>query len=431
MDEYGRSRLPYPYSYTVREVFSNGISLLLDSEPIRNNCNLVILELTDEKLHQLTSALQAGCDLIYPGQWQEIFDFWHYANILANTGNFVNCSGNSLMSICDIVADCISTAGGPANIAVNNLIVNSGAVTEQQLLNLPAQSDLLDCIWGASFATYELVLDTWLQVKQVVDNVASLAEAVAGAKQFFKQITPAQVEFLEALNANSTALVDTYLNLQSTQDTWACGLFNCIRSNGVPYEITNDCIDDAFSTLNFPPPFDGFGIGSVLGFASDYGTMKSFWERNSDDNCNNDWKTVCGLGCSTPLDPIRNWLDERIVNINPMPNITNGGERASWSTGWSPITIVLDNAYCWGGIQLLLQRGSSFEPNAFNFQVDDGVVQSDSSGGTGSGNISVNMGNEVGQVLTISAFDASDNNAPLVFDLNTDPGFRLTLNSVV
>jgi len=433
MDAYGRNRLPYPYSYTTRDVFPNGITVPIDVQPVRNDCNLVILELSDADLLKLSSAMQAGLDLIYPDDWQTLYDLWAYASALANTGKYVTCDGLSIVSICQIIADCLSDPQSPAFEAVTELILESGGGNPANVSPLPAlgPANALDCVWGASVGAYEIVLDVWANVKGIVEGAADLAESLAGVKGLFGPLTPAQVEFLEALNSSTIAQMDAYLNQQSTQDGWACALFNCIRIAGMPYEITNSCLDGAFDVLNAPSPLDVFGIGDVLGFSSDYSTIKSYWQRISDDECNNDWETVCGLVCGPALPDIVSWTDPRIAQITPSPTILSGGKTAVWSFPYSPIEILFTDAFCVNAIDVLLQRpvGQTL-PSEFSLRVGGGVPVLETVGGFTEGDLAASFGGQVGQVLRIENedFPSNSQNLRLTFD---DPGKALTISQAI
>jgi len=382
-------------------------------------------------LFRLTSALQAGADLIYPDDWQTLMDRWSYAQQLANTGMYVNCEGDQILSICDIVADCISDPNSPAYAAVANLITDITGDTINNVVPLPSENNDLDCVWGASFGAYELVLDTWGEVQAIIDAATEFAEAVGLFKALFGPLSPLQTAWIEALIDAGPAAVDAYLNAQSTQDSWACELFNCIVDAGTPYQITNDCIDTAFAALNLPPPFDQFGIGQVLGFASDYTTIKSFWQRLSDDQCNNDWTGLCAT-CGT-IDSITDWSDPRIVSFSQPVTIFGSGDVAlEWfNNGIAPLTITFDAPYCFGDFDFELLRGAaSSVPSVLRFSVS-GTFVSSSAGGFGNGDITGSLSNAIGNTLTIDVQTPAQYLGVVRLSFGNDPTNRLDIAPLV
>jgi len=405
-----RNRLPYPYSYTTEDTYPNGVVVGAVDPSTRNDCNLVILQLTDEVLHNLTSAIQAGADLIYPDQWQTVMDWWAYAAQLANTGRFVNCEGTEILSICDLVADCIRN---DLNVqqALNEVIEfppgNGNFPVPSQL----SVTDTLDCVWGASFSTFEIVLDGWNSIKAILEAATEFTDLISPLSERLGWLTPRQLEIAELLFSTGLAAADVYMNLQSTQDDWACALFKCIVKAGRPYTITDECLLSAFATL------DPFGVLSedeafvdLIYTAAGPSTLKSFWRVRSDDDCNNDWRTVCNLTCGDPVDDIVTWDDPRIIEItaNGVPITVTSSSGIVFPSGWSPIVVQFDKPYCGVGFRTVVSRSSTAQrPQFFDHEFGDetGTTQI---GIFGPSDYVVNLNNGVSDRLIIEATNPAD-----------------------
>jgi len=430
MNPYGRNRLPFPYSYVLDLTFSNDVSIGGAVPPTRNDCNLVILQLDDTTLFKLTSAMQAGLDLIYPNEWQTLMDWWNYAYAYANTGKFVSCEGDQLLDICELVADCVRNNTDVQN-AINEIINIDNPDLPSTPVPLPALQNELDCIWGASVDAYELVLDGWEVLKVIIDGGASLIDVLQPIKEVVGTIPLPPMEIFEFLLDTGTAVADAYLNLQATQDEWACALFKCVVANGRPYTLTPSCMVQAMNTLTpFPsdPVFDAFG--DTLTLFTGFNTLLSYWLLRSDDSCNNDWETLCSFVCGASLPNILDWGDPRIasITINGNPVTTTPGQQGFvLPASWSPLVVTFDKVYCGVDVRSVVSRGATVsEPNQFNWEFGAGSGQI-TIGAFGDEDFVIPLGNNVGDTLTITNV-ASNDLAPWAWQLAniSSPGIAIS-----
>jgi len=172
-------------------------------------------------------------------------------------------------------------------------------------------SDDLDCVYGALNDAYELVLDYWLDAKVIIDAAADFADAVSRLP--IRSWVGSLAQGVESLLAAGTTVYDAYVNAQSSQDAWVCGVFDSICKRGEPYTITNDDIDAGFNALasGEPIPF----VTALVRAMSNYPAIATYWAARTNDTCSDDWKTLC-TGCG-------DWTEEF--------DFVNEGAR-----GWAP-----------------------------------------------------------------------------------------------
>ncbi len=114
---------------------------------------------------------------------------------------------------------------------------------------------------------------------------------------------------------------------------------------------------------------------------------------------------VCGdcTDCSNtspPIIQITEWTDPRITSITPAPFAQNSTSDWSWRPADTEVTVVLDKTYCLRAFDATLKRGATVgAPSRINVNVGS-ETRSDSTGGFGDGNITVDLDGLAGKAFT-------------------------------
>lgn len=316
MSDYGRPHLPYPFSYVLDLVQPLTIESVVPSIPptLSPICNTYTVRLTPNQVRMFTSAVQAGLDLLYPDNWQDLFTLWD--NARANVNNpfwqysLGDCSG---MEACDIVAYCIENSDAVRDI-LRDMIedVSTGKNGEAQEPN----DDTIDCVYGATGVTYDLLLDCWLNLKTQIDAATDALEVMLDfLPPGIADIPEAAINGIELLFDVGTALYDTWINDSAQENAWRCGIFDAMCERGTPYLMYDIDINAGFQALgdNSPPVV---GVLTALQLTLNYSLVKKMWALRTDEDCSNDWETLCDCIPSTCTDY----------------NFVTG------TAGWSPLT---------------------------------------------------------------------------------------------
>lgn len=288
---YGRRKLPYPYSYiteliqpvTIDDV--PGDATVLD--PV---CNAFTVALTPDQSRQFTSALQAGFDLLYPDVWQDLMQLWDNARQHPNDPFWIETEC-SHVDFCALVAECIETDPGVREKIIE-IIREIGIGGQDGDAAVPGDDDL-DCIYGATESSYELLLDWWLNVKVAVDAATQLTDVLSELLPPGSWLAIGVVNGIEALLTAGTSAYEAWINSQAVENAFRCGIFDAICGRGAPYLLYDSDIDagfDAIAAASPPVPL----VTEVIRTVSTYGALKQLWTLRTDDTCSNDWLTLCG-----------------------------------------------------------------------------------------------------------------------------------------
>lgn len=303
-------KLPFPLSYVTRLVFSTDCGADSNPPALDSGGNLYVVSLTPEQVLKFTSALQAGYDLLYPDEWQTLLQSWLDARSLVNTLSWYDQQECLIVTICDVVAGCISTSsevqdaletwirGADSESVIQQIIQQT--VGQNGFVSSPVAGETsndLDCAYGALTDAYELVLDAWLNVKAAVDSASALVDLMSDLASFLPNPSKPAIEGLQLALEVGTALYDAWINSQTVADQWVCGTFDVICAAGEPYTITKTAIDAGFNAMTNAPVIP---LTDVVQAATQYGALMNYWSLRTNDTCSDDWQGLCG--CEIPIE---------------------------------------------------------------------------------------------------------------------------------
>lgn len=215
----------------------------------------------------------------------------------------------TIVAICDAVAGCIANSedveeelqqwlqGDDTAVIVQNIIQQNIGQNGYMPSSVQANTDNdLDCVYGALVDAYEIVLDAWLTVKTAVDGAVSLVDAITDITDLIPNPSKPALEGLDIAITVGTAAYDAWINSQTVQDQWVCGVFDAICERGEPYTMQQSDIVAGFNAMtNAPIP----PMTDVVRFATQPGQLQSYWALRTDDSCSNDWQAKCSC---TPVE---------------------------------------------------------------------------------------------------------------------------------
>ena len=304
---YGRPKLPYPYSYVTELVQPFAEFFEGDPSSVNGSCNVYVMALSPAEAVQITSALQAGLDLIYPDTWQLLMQKWSQARQFVNQFRYVDCS-NNMVDLCELIATCILTEGGPANQAVKDVIGgylegDTGGTTEPN-------TDSLDCVWGGTRGIYDILVDKWSIINAVLETSTDAVEAFTDIFPINLPVLTGDIEeslvtAIQTVIDAGTALFTAYLEQQGTEDKIRCAVFDSICGRGAPYSYASSDYALIRGAL-----YDGQGslfgpfIDILMASVTYSPTAQAF--KFASDECDDDWQEKCSCG--------NNWSSTWVFN---------------------------------------------------------------------------------------------------------------------
>jgi hypothetical protein len=279
--EYPAERPGFPFDFLTQLQETVTEDITPDVPPITpRDCSAYTVYLTDAQVLVFTSALQAGADLAYPEQWNEIMAWW--TNARHNRDNPFWKQGECALDLCSLIAECLR-GDTAASDAVREIIRETQFDNGQGYQPEDASdTDDLNSLCGGLRETYQILLDAWLNVKVIVDTVSDLADATL---DFITQaagkvsIAKSALQGFETLFNAGSSLVDAWINQQSTEDAWVCAMYDRICGRGAPYQLREDDIDAAFAEISSGQPVPL--AASVIQTATPYGAVMLAFARGS------------------------------------------------------------------------------------------------------------------------------------------------------
>lgn len=279
---YGLKTWPYPLSYeTTLDLLSRADFVV--GNPIRTtDPTWFVLCMTNEECLQFTSAIQEGANLIYPDDWERVYQLWEQARQFPNDFPPTICV-DAIMGICALVLDCLlndidvrEAVGDIVREVINdpdNVPGGSGSLA-------PA-SGSLDCVWGGCIKVANYVIDNVITLATLIQGGADIAGEIF---RFFPGLSTLTVRIV--IETFESIVIPAYIALHDDPDyriSVGCDLFcHLLETSTDPENPLPGDFDGWWAA--FVPDFIMYGVAE--GITSGY-MAKLF--NLAQDECDNDW----------------------------------------------------------------------------------------------------------------------------------------------
>lgn len=324
-DDYGQQWWPRPYSNQLADEWPINPLSCSNPNPLlalpEGGLNVYSLALTKEQATKILSAISIGLHFGYPFEYETlratVADAWTWVNNPVWWAECDNTSGGVNVDLCEIIQNCLRNAAsqgsdpgvseGPGSDGPER-----GDFTGNEVIT--TQTDL-DCIWGATDALWEGVLDyiniTINNARLIVSLITEGTDTLVAIASSFKSLTGTVLaQVADAFAEVSLAALDEYetiTELQAVEDAFRCEAFCLIQEGGEPYTLSTEDIRAALDAwgaamvANVNPLFFA-GIEAIRPLVKNtvnYNVVLNQWLRAADDGstCNNDWDVLCD--CAT------------------------------------------------------------------------------------------------------------------------------------